>query len=234
MSNFTPRFPWFPNAEVFIIRNFIWDHVAHSSREFSGIVLDIGCGHMPYKELIMNNPKVEKYLGMDLENSDIYNQIQPDIYWDGYNIPLPDNSVNCVMLTEVLEHCPDPDKVLKEANRVLKSEGKIIFSVPFIWYLHETPYDFYRYTPFALNHILTDTGYVDIDLETYGNNRFALLHVYLIWLKRGGAPKVFRFLMYLVTLPFILLALVNYKNSKKKSFINGQLYIGIIGSARKA
>ena len=189
---------------------------------------------MPYKELIMNNPKVEKYLGMDLENSDIYNQIQPDIYWDGYNIPLPDNSVNCVMLTEVLEHCPDPDKVLKEANRVLKSEGKIIFSVPFIWYLHETPYDFYRYTPFALNHILTDTGYVDIDLETYGNNRFALLHVYLIWLKRGGAPKIFRFLMYLVTLPFILLALVNYKNSKKKSFINGQLYIGIIGSARKA
>lgn len=233
MKKFTPRFPWFPHINIFMIRNKIYDHVQVSSKSFSGTVLDVGCGHMPYKSLVLSNIAVQEYIGMDLEHSEIYNQVNADLYWDGASIPLADASVDAILLTEVLEHCPDPLHVLNETYRVLKPGGIIVFSVPFLWYLHETPYDFYRYTPYAIDKMLCDTGYKDIELETYGNGRYAFLHVYFIWLKRGSWPKFFRFIIYLVSLPFILFLLNGYKKANNSRFGDGQMFIGIIGAARK-
>lgn len=233
MKRFTPLFPWFPHASIFIIRNVIYDHLQTCSQSFSGIVLDIGCGYMPYKSLVLNNNNVKEYIGVDLEQSEIYNNVKPDLYWDGISIPLADHSVNAVLLTEVLEHCPDPICVLKEAYRVLKPDGMVVFSVPFLWYLHETPYDFYRFTPYAINKMLGDTGYKDIELKTYGNGRYAYLHMYLIWLKRGSLPKFIKFVIYLISLPFIFVLLNGYKKATNQRFGNGQMFIGIIGNARK-
>ena len=92
--------------------------------------------------------RVEKYIGLDLKDN-IYQK--PDVEWDGRTIPLADNSIDCALAMEVLEHCPEPEVVLREALRVLKPGSSLFLTVPFVWPLHDVPHDEYRYTPFALS-----------------------------------------------------------------------------------
>jgi len=231
---FTPRFPWFPYVDIYITRNKLLQHIIRSIPFAKGRLLDVGCGTMPYKNLVLSNNEVTQYIGMDLKVSDVYAHITPDLYWDGYTIPLADETVETVLLTEVLEHCPEPDKVLSEVKRVLRPGGRIIFSVPFIWYLHEVPWDFYRYTPLAMQRLFGNLGLKFDVLETYGGATLSLLHTYLIWLKRNSLPKPLRFALYLATLPGILIALalrIGRKNSTQ--FKDGHLFIGIVGIATK-
>lgn len=231
--SFNPKFPWFPNVEIFIPRNHLYKHIKDNISYFNGVLLDVGCGLMPYKNIICSQAKVEKYIGMDLPNSDIYNTVQPDLIWDGFHIPLEDNSVDSILLTEVLEHCPEPELVLQEIHRVLKQGGIIVFSVPFIWYLHESPWDFYRYTPYAIQRLFDESGYRFEKLEIYGSNDRAFLHSYLIWLKKSALPKIIRFGIYLITLPFILLFLLLTNSPHRSTFKDGQMFIGTLGLAVK-
>jgi len=48
----------------------------------------------------------------------------------GFEIPLKDNSVDCVMLIAILEHTTDPQKVIDEIHRVLKKGGEAAILVP--------------------------------------------------------------------------------------------------------
>lgn len=231
--NFTPKFPWFPYVEIYINRNRLFRHIKRSTPWFSGRLLDVGCGHMPYREYILQHGKVDEYIGMDLENSSIYNVVKPDIYWDGYSMPVADASMDSILITEVLEHCPYPALILKETARVLKPGGKVVFSVPFLWYLHESPWDFYRYTPYAIQMLFKDAGFALPVLETFGDSDLALLHFYLIWLKKSKLPKFIRFGIYLITLPFILLFLALAGKKNCTEFKDGQIFIGIVGIAEK-
>lgn len=58
---------------------------------------------------------------------------------DGFNLPLKDQTVFVVLLTEVLEHLKEPAKMLKEASRVLVDGGLMVITVPNkyhpIWHL---------------------------------------------------------------------------------------------------
>ncbi|MGJ7031688.1 methyltransferase domain-containing protein [Niabella hirudinis] len=232
-KEFRPVFPWFPNVDGFIPRTNILEHITHAMGAFSGILLDVGCGYMPYRRYIEASAAIDRYVGMDLEDATTYKSIKPDITWDGYTIPLPDNSVHSVLLTEVLEHCPYPEKVLSEIHRVLRPGGKVVFTVPFVWYLHEAPFDFYRYTPYAI-HKMMKGGHLSVEeLYAYGVNTQALMHAYAIWLKRSSWPKAIRFLLYLFSLPLIMLAWYSGKNKKIRDFKNNQMFSGLCGIAFK-
>src|ERR1700752_2572884 len=70
---------------------------------FKGRLLDVGCGHQPYRSLLLGPPSLDTdYIGMDLPDN-LYQP--PDLAWDGQQIPLDDASVDSALLTEVLEHC---------------------------------------------------------------------------------------------------------------------------------
>jgi SAM-dependent methyltransferase len=45
-----------------------------------------------------------------------------------------DNIFDKILCFETLEHCDSPFHVLKEFKRVLKSNGKILVSLPNVWY----------------------------------------------------------------------------------------------------
>jgi SAM-dependent methyltransferase len=68
------------------------------------------------------------------------------IIGDATKLPIKSNCIDCVKCTELLEHVEYPEKVLKEISRVVKPQGFLVLSVPFLIEIHGDPYDFYRFT----------------------------------------------------------------------------------------
>jgi hypothetical protein len=134
----------------------------------AGTVLDYGSGDRPYEEML--NSYFEHYLAADFSDSNRIHAKLPDIYINpDQTINISDSSVNCVFLTEVLEHIYKPAEALKEINRVLVKDGFLIGTVPFFQGEHEIPWDFFRYTYFALKKLFTEAGFEIVELEYVGD-----------------------------------------------------------------
>jgi len=184
----TPEF-----SDLYIIRKAIIESLTKILPFFQGTLLDVGCGQMPYKDFILNNAlNINKYIGLDFLRGKYANIKAPDITWDGNTIPLPDASIDCAMATEVLEHCHDPLTVLKEIRRVLKPKAIFFFTVPFLWPIHDAPHDHYRYTPFAMQKLLSDSGFEDIQIDAMGGWNASLAQMIGLWLKRAPMTNTAR------------------------------------------
>jgi SAM-dependent methyltransferase len=182
-----------------LIDNFI--HLEKASVLFKGVLLDIGCGRMPYKEFILSIKSVTHYIGLDLSSTSYKNT--PDMEWDGVSIPLEENSVDTVIATQFLEHHPEPTSVLREIYRVLKPSGVLFLTVPFIWPFHDVPTDQYRFTPFALSRLLQDAGYFDISINPYGGWDASLAAMIGLWVRRRKLSRPIRFIFSCMLMPLI-------------------------------
>lgn len=112
-----------------------------------------------------------------------------DIYCDASRIPIDSNSINCVILDQVLEHVKDPIQVICEAKRLLRRDGIILISTPFLIQVHRMPVDYWRFTPEALENILRRLDFKDIKVSSWGNRFLVILH--LLTYFKGGIPKYF-------------------------------------------
>ncbi len=139
---------------------------ARVARHARGVVLDIGCND---RALAADLPAGCRYLGLDYPATgrDRYGA-RPDVYGDGQQLPLADESVDCVALLDVLEHIPDPERCLREAARALNVGGELMVHVPFAYPLHDEPFDFLRPTSHALRRWLAGAGLEPIELEAWG------------------------------------------------------------------
>lgn len=125
-------------------------------------ILDIGCGIKPYRDLFNS----ASYIGIDIEDGGHSNQAKTvDKFYNGVDIPYPDGSFNIVICTEVLEHVKEPEKLLNEIKRVLKTEGQVFLTMPFVWNEHEVPYDFNRFTRYEHKVIFEKSGLTIKSLE---------------------------------------------------------------------
>lgn len=85
---------------------------------------------------------------------------EPTYICDLANIPVESGSIDGVLFSQVMEHLRDPLEVLTELRRLLKPDGRVLYTGP-LWYEeHEVPYDFYRYTQFGLKHLFTQAGLI--------------------------------------------------------------------------
>lgn len=152
--NPTPEGKW--SNICYLIRKIISEAIQKHSNKLSGRILDYGCGSMPYKRFFYSS----EYVGVDIEVSGHPEEMKKaDVYFDGINLPFDDSSFDGVLASEVFEHVFDLKACLKEIHRVLKPGGKMLVTCPFVWPLHEQPYDYARYTPHALEHLFKGAGF---------------------------------------------------------------------------
>lgn len=162
-----------PNNPHYIARSTIIAALAKLAPTLKGRMVDIGSGHSRgYEDLFKAH--VDEYLCVDRQYAE-----NVDICADCYNVPLPDESVDAILSTQVLEHLDTPDRMLKETYRLLKPNGNLILTAPMVWGLHEEPVDFYRYTEYGLRYLLEQAGYINVEVQPL-EGLFAVLTQMLI------------------------------------------------------
>lgn len=122
-----------------------------------GRVLDIGCNDRWASRFVSG--RVE-YVGLDYpETGSVLYQSTPDVYGTAASLPFPDASFDNVLLFDVLEHLRAPDLAIDEIYRVLRPGGIVHISVPFLYPLHDEPYDYQRPTRYGLVRDLDSAGF---------------------------------------------------------------------------
>ena len=118
------------------------------------VVLDAGAGRQVYRS---------KFAGMVYESADferVDKQYAQSTYiCDLTAIPVEDARYDAILFTQVMEHLPDPIAVVRELNRVLKPGGTLLYTGPLFYEEHEIPFDFHRYTQFAVRRIFSEAGF---------------------------------------------------------------------------
>ena len=105
----------------------------------------------------------------------------------------------------------NPFTAIKEFSHVLKKNGKLVLILPFIYPIHDVPYDKYRFTEYGLRELLKNHFYVK-EITTIGGI-FNLPAVFFHSLKKGiplmlpkGLGKFLGFIVTIIILPFYLIA----------------------------
>jgi len=133
----------------------------------SGKVLELGASYQrDYSQHAFNAKTYTK------SNFEARGNIELEI--DARQMALADNSYNGIVCLNVLEHVEDFKSVFKEIFRVLKPGGTLILTVPFVYYYHAAPDDYYRFTVSALKKNLSN--YTDLKLLSIGNKWSNLAH----------------------------------------------------------
>ncbi|RXJ82200.1 bifunctional 2-polyprenyl-6-hydroxyphenol methylase/3-demethylubiquinol 3-O-methyltransferase UbiG [Arcobacter sp. F2176] len=129
---------------------------------YKGVMLDLGCADKPFEEFFRQY--VDEYIGVDWSNT-IHNN-KADIVSDlNKRIDLEDAYADTIVSLNVLEHLCEPQVFLNECHRLLKNDGTLILHIPFQWWIHEHPYDYFRYTPYGLRYLLNNAGFLDIHIQ---------------------------------------------------------------------
>jgi SAM-dependent methyltransferase len=152
---------------------------------FRGKLLDIGCGTKPYRKMMSGI--VDQHVGVD-HRACRHDQSKVDLFGTAYEVPAEAGVFDSALCTSVLEHLEEPERAIAECHRLLKPGGIAIYSMPFIWHLHEEPRDFYRYTKYGLAHLFEKAGFEVVEIKalsgfftTFGT----LLAYYVMRLNRG-------------------------------------------------
>lgn len=122
-----------------------------------------------------------------------------DIIASAYKLPFNDEEFNLVLCISVLEHLEDPHSAIKEMRRVLKINGRIIVSVPFMFPIHEAPNDYWRFTKFGLKKLFSDGWEIEnIMAETNTQETFAVLLQRLGYQTKMKFNGILKFWIFLI------------------------------------
>jgi SAM-dependent methyltransferase len=167
-------------------------------RYAKGHLLDVGCGFAPLYSVYRD--KVDRVTLVDWPNT-LHKSDFVDYEMDinqGLAV-IPDDSFDTILATDVIEHLHKPQTFFAEVSRVLRCGGRLIVTVPFLYWIHEQPHDYFRYTASCLSQLCQEHSLEVEYLEPYGGavevildmiakliSRYPLLSRFHLWL----APRI--------------------------------------------
>ena len=122
-----------------------------------GRALDAGCGMQPFRAMLVDSGYL--YTSMDA----IQNRAGAVDWIAPLDGPLPEALRNgplfdFILCTEVMEHVADWKTAFGNLAALLAPGGRLLITCPHFYPLHETPYDFWRPTPYAIEHFAKENG----------------------------------------------------------------------------
>ena len=132
-----------------------------------GMLLDVGAADRWIEPLL---PDSVEYIALDYPPTgrELYGA-RPHVFGDAAQLPFRDGCFDNVACLEVLEHVMDPGRVLTEIARILKPGGRAWISMPFLYPLHDAPFDFQRYTEYGLRRDMQRAGLDVASLQKSGH-----------------------------------------------------------------
>ncbi len=198
----------FKTSHRVILENLLKSHLP----ELQGDTLDIGSKNRRYDSLLRQRP-----IAMDIEPDSVNHVIPGDIQ----SIPFPDERFDNVMAIEVLEYVANPNQAMNEVRRILKKNGILILSIPFLCPVHG---DFARYTrKYIEKYLLAD--FTSYKITAIGNPYTIIADIV-----RNGTIRIdnafLRWIFLPVYLPFLLLAtLMRSRSDQTGKYISGYFII---------
>lgn len=130
-------------------------------------VLDLGCGGQPFRPFF--EARGNRYVSSDASDP---TGIVDHIAEIDRELPaalLDAGPFDFVLCTEVLEHVLDWDPTFANLARLTAPGGRVLLTTPFVYILHEQPYDFWRATPHAITALAERHGFAVVSVEGRGN-----------------------------------------------------------------
>ena len=188
--------PWKPTLSVSFRRRHLDRCLELATPFMQGLVLDVG-GKRINERGMFRPPKTDRWYALNITRPEY-----PHVISDAHDLPVEDACADTVVCTEVIEHIADPQKVVAELARILRSGGHLILSIPFLMPVHGDPFDFQRFTAQGLSKLLSNHHFEVLELQPMG-----LFFTSIADLIRFPLSKIqSTFLRWSVGIPFMLLA----------------------------
>lgn len=177
---------------------------------------------------IGSSGEIEKYIKIinkaEIISIDIDETRNPDIVMDATKMTFESNRFDAIFMMEVLEHIPEPQKAIDEIYRTLKKDGTLVLSTPYIFGLHDKPYDFYRYTKYGLSYLLKDFKNVKIV------QRNDYIHTIIVLISRlmkadSKSDKIIGAILFILTLVIYPLLFLLSKIVKSNDITTGYFVV---------
>jgi hypothetical protein len=134
-----------------------------------GNLLDAGCGKVPLYKMYESKVKnVDCTDWTDGKHVDFKSDLNK-------KIPVKDKSYDTVIATDVIEHLQKPKRFFGECERVMDDKANMILGSPFLYCIHEEPYDYHRYTKYSLKKMCRQAGLKVKKIYAYGGGITSIL-----------------------------------------------------------
>jgi ubiquinone/menaquinone biosynthesis C-methylase UbiE len=125
------------------------------------LIIDVGGGKPFQKQMKQYKDLFEdkKYFSVDYEY-----HYRPTVVGDAHQLPIKSNSVKAVVCKAVLEHVPNPRRVVDELYRISRKGGKVLVYVPFLYPYHGDKYykDYFRFSHDGLKELFKEWSRVEL------------------------------------------------------------------------
>jgi SAM-dependent methyltransferase len=202
------------------------EHKALSSLSLDGEVLDLGGEKgSEYLSCINGNFKVVTLNADEKAKPDIFHNIEK-------LLPVENESYDHVLLVNVLEHIFNYKQLLAESLRVVRPGGKVVVIVPFLFPIHPSPADYFRFTGETLKKEFETVGAENIQVRVLAGGVFGV--AYLFFDRLLPTPvRIFNFYTFRFVVIFCDIVWQSLARALGKKYKREEYPLGFMAVAQK-